>query len=236
MRRVLFAALVLANLGLLIWGVFYFDNGLPANPEPQPPVAPDKMRLLKREMARAKTPITLTADTDNKSALVIPGGNTLPPAACYRLGPFADTAPAQKAQKALAGLPVFQREESTQLVSGYRVYLPPFASKEAAERKRRELTKLGFKDHAVMQEEGFQNALSLGLFSVEENARARINALAEKGVDANLQKVEQTRTVYWLEAGPVPVTAELSGRLKAALDGVPAASVNESPCAGGLTR
>jgi len=47
----------------------------------------------------------------------------------------------------------------------------------------------------VFQEEGWHNAISLGLFSVEANATARVRELAAKGVEASMQPL--TRTVLF---------------------------------------
>ncbi len=239
MRRWIFAALVLANLGLLMWGWFYLEAERPAVPEAQPPIHPEKMRLLKeaasnRPGARVKPPAPINAESNSNSVpppVSVEKIETSP--VCYRLGPLPDTTQAQRIEQALSGIPLSftRREETTHTVTGFRVYLPPFPSKEDAERKRRELTRLGFKDHALLQEEGFHNAISLGQFSVEANAQNRLKQLVQKGVQqAKVQPLEQTRAVYWIELAPTDPTPDLRARFKAMLDGVSGAEVQQKPC------
>ncbi len=236
MRRWIVAVLVLANLGLLLWGSFYLEADQPAIAEAQPAIAPEKMRLLPRaaspKIARTKTP-AVNADaplsTPPTSEQPLPGASI-----CYRLGPFQDLAAAQKVEQALSAqsLSFARREETKHSVSGYRVYLPPLASKEEAEKQRRELTRLGFKDHALIHDDGMNNAISLGMFAVEANAQTRVKELAQKGIHAKLEPMDQkTQGVYWIELAPVAGAANLRDRLNAAiLQGTSSAAVRDAPC------
>jgi len=230
MRRWIFAALVLANLGLLMWGVFYLDTERAETSEPPPDIAPEKMRPLdKRESARRRSTFPRSAEAESKPvALATP--NVEEASRCLVIGPLPEGAPLQRVEQGLAGIAHSQRQETARVAVGYRVYLPSFPSREEAERKRRELSALGFTDHALLQEEGFQNALSLGLFSVAENAQSRIQSLTEKGVTAKIHTLEQERAVYWIDIGPADSTAELRTRLKDLLDGIAGAELRESTC------
>lgn len=225
MRRWIFALLVLANVGLLMWGMQYLEPERPARTEAAAEVNPERMKLLSevpanKLVARPKPPPPP------------PPEPTAEGQACYRLGPIAETAQMKKVEAALAeqSLVFTKREEVTRSVTGYRVFLPSFGSRDEAERRRRELTKLGFRDHALMQDEGFQNGVSLGMFTVEVNAQNHLKRLAEKGVKAEMLPVEQQRTVHWLEVAPIDATADLSSRLKSVLDGVTGADVVEMAC------
>jgi hypothetical protein len=135
--------------------------------------------------------------------------------ACFHIGPFPDVDLVARAETRLNELPLTysRRAEETRNVTGYLVYLPPLSSPKAAERKRQELTRLGFKDHALMQEEGMQNAISLGLFTVEANAESRVRELAAKKIQARIQPFQQTRTRFWLDVA-VRAPAETAGRMK----------------------
>ncbi|MFL6647583.1 MAG: hypothetical protein ACJ8KO_06445, partial [Sulfurifustaceae bacterium] len=62
-----------------------------------------------------------------------------------------------------------------------------------------EITALGFTDNALLQEEGLANAISLGIFALEQNARAHVLELAHKGVPAMIQRIPNVRPVYWLK-------------------------------------
>jgi len=125
---------------------------------------------------------------------------------CYRIGPFHELARAEQAGTTLTTLRLtFERRgEEQKTVSGYRVFLPSFPSKVAAARKRRELTRLGFRDHALIQGPAGRYAISLGVYSVERNAQNHLRRLAAKGVRARLEQLTQTQTIYWLELRHLP--------------------------------
>lgn len=203
----IFAVLVLANIGLWMWASWYKDRPVEETRSARAPVAPEKMRLFKEPGAKLvprKTPPPANAEL---TASVAP--------ACFHIGPFPDVNLVARAETRLNELPLTysRRAEETRSVTGYLVYLPPLPSPKAAERKRQELTRLGFKDHALMQEEGMQNAISLGLFTVEANAESRVRELAAKKVQARIQPFQQTRTRFWLDVA-VRAPAETVGKMK----------------------
>jgi hypothetical protein len=225
----LFAAFVLANIGLWMWASWYKETPLEETRAARAPIAPEKMRLLTEpnvKLTPRKTPPPANAE------LV---ANAVP--VCFHLGPFTDTARVIQAEAKLNELHLgfARRTEETKIITGYRVYLPPLASKEAAERKRQELTRLGFKDHAVFQEEGWHNAISLGLFSVEANAMARVRELAAKGVEASMQPLTQDRTFYWLDLLE-PTAHDNIVKLKQADWGAKEVQLQESTCPSPRTK
>jgi hypothetical protein len=219
----LFAAFVLANIGLWMWASWYKETPLEETRAARAPLALEKMRLLTEpnvKLTPRKTPPPANAE------LV---ANAVP--VCFHLGPFTDTVRVTQAEAKLNELHLgfARRTEETKMITGYRVYLPPLASKESAERKRKELTRLGFKDHAVIQEEGWHNAISLGLFSVEANATARVRELAAKGVEASMQPLTQDRTLYWLDLLE-PTAQDNIVKLKQADWGAKEVQLHESTC------
>jgi len=193
-----FAFLVLANLGLWMWATGYHREPPEEAPPPRPALAPEKMRLLSEPGVKLK-----------------PRAPKPPPppavATCFRLGPFAEGQAEALAAARLAELKLAfeRRAEETQAAGGFRVYLPPFPSKGAAEKKRKDLTRLGFKDHALMQEEGLRNAIALGLFSVEANAQAHVQRLAAKGVKAKMEPIPPARPPHWFELRPAEGLADI---------------------------
>lgn len=230
MRRWIFAILVLVNLGLFLWGAQYIEPERPALTEAPADVNPDRMKLVSE-----LPPNKLAARP--KPAPPPPPAPTTDGQVCYRLGPIAEAAQLKKLEDALSAqtLAFTKRDETTRSVTGYRVFLPSFPSREQAERRRRELTKLGFRDHALMQDDGFQNAISLGLFSVEENAQNRLKSLAEKGVKAELRAEEETRTAHWLEVAPPKEAADVQAKLKTMLGEIQGANLTETPCPAPVT-
>jgi len=217
---------VLANLGLWMWASWYKEAPVEENRPARAPIAPEKMRLLAEpdvKLTPRKTPPPANAELVANAAPV-----------CFHIGPLAETALVTQAEAKLNELHLgfARRTEETKVITGYRVTLPPLASKEAAERKRQELTRLGFKDHAVFQEEGWHNAISLGLFSVEANAMARVRELAAKGVEASMQPLTQNRTRTWLDL-IAPVSPENVMQLKQTDWGTKDIHAQETACPAG---
>jgi hypothetical protein len=193
MIRWLVAVLLLANVAVFMW-IRWHAAPLesPDVPPERAEVAPEKMRLINEKGVR------LVARAQPPPATTVPA---VAAKTCARLGPFAGEEEAARAASILGEKEIrFERQkEERRSVTGYRVILPPFPSRQAAEAKRQELNRLGFRDHALIQEEGKTHALSLGLYAIEANAQRHLRRLSEKGVEARLQPLHQTRTVYWLE-------------------------------------
>jgi hypothetical protein len=198
-----FAILVLANLGFWLWATGIREPQDQPVVSGRPALAPEKMKLLTEPgvklVPRPKPRPQPARPADSEPAAATEGrGETA--GACYRVGPFADAASADKAGAELTELNIsFVRElEEQRRVVSQRVYLPSFPTKEAAEAKRKELTRLGFRDHALIEEEGMQHAISLGVYSVEANALRHIKLLAAKGIQARIEPLYQIRAGYWL--------------------------------------
>lgn len=225
MRRWIFALLLLANVGLFLWGLQFLEPERPARSAAPREINAERMPLLKdmapnKLLARPKPapPPPPVPSTDGQS--------------CYRLGPIAETEQLKQVESDLGAqaLAFTKREESARQVTGYRVYLPPFPTRADAERRRRDLTRLGFSDHALMQEEGYQNAISLGLFAVEANAQNHLKRLAERGIEAQMLAVEQSRSVHWLEVTPGEGASDVAARLKAIAVKFAGAESTPMPC------
>ncbi|MCR4347993.1 MAG: hypothetical protein NUV55_12455 [Sulfuricaulis sp.] len=203
----IFAALVLANLGLWMWASWYKEIPIEETRTAREPVAPEKMRLFNEpgvKLMPRKTPPPANAGLTTGTA-----------PACFHIGPFPDIDIVARAETRLNELQLTysRRSEETRNVTGYQVYLPPLSSQKAAERKRQQLTRLGFKDHALIQEGGMQNAISLGLFTIEANAESRVRELADKKVQARIQPFQQTRTRFWLDVA-VKFPSETADKIK----------------------
>jgi hypothetical protein len=189
--RLFFGLLLVANLGLLMWGSWYKQPLVSYDlPKPRAEVSAEKLRRL----SESGTQLRLRAPNGPTPARPSTAGT------CYRLGPFKVPEQARAAGTRLEswGLHFEPVTELESLGRAFQVSLPPLASREAAEVKRRELTRLGFKDHALIQDEGMENGISVGLFTVEANARQRQRQLKAKGVDSVIQPVPNLRHVYWL--------------------------------------
>ena len=178
--------LLLLNTGMYMWGSWY---------KPMPPSVPTDMRspinASKMRPLQPLPPASQRAGSADQSQRL-----------CVSIGPFNTSAQAARAGAILRQLDIAKprQERLGSTVTSYRVYLPPLPSRDAAERQRAELTRLGIKDHYILEERGRENAISLGLFSVEENASALLRRLAEKGVKARQETLYNTRDTFWVIA------------------------------------
>lgn len=92
--------------------------------------------------------------------------------ACLEWGPLA-AAELKSAQEQLAGLQVAKtivRESPPTPV--WWVHLAPARTREEADRRVRELDDLGVRDARVVTDDGYRNAVSLGIFRSEDAAAA----------------------------------------------------------------
>jgi hypothetical protein len=224
--RWLFAALVLANIGLLMWATWYRDGAGEASP-PRPVFHPEQMVPL------SAPGVALRARKNERVEAPLAAAKPRP--RCVSLGPFASLPAADLAAARLTDekLSAARRSEERRSESSYWVHLAPFASRKAAEQRIKELERLGVRDVLVMQDAGGQQAVSLGLFTQADNAQKRLQELAQKGVAAQQEIRFRTETLVWFDLRlPEPADAVLE-RLRAIGWGAPGIEVRDALCAAG---
>lgn len=199
--RLLFLLLLAANLGFFAWTRFL------APPDPavdRQPLAqqldPHKLRIVtERELARAPSP------QPPKPEPVVPAPEPVT-TACLEWGSFSPaegTRAAQRLEPLALGARLAQyRGEET---ASWWVHMPPQGSRAAALRKAGELKKLGVEDYFILQDAGPTRwALSLGVFSTEDAAKAHLQALREKGVrTATIDRRETRVPKVWFQVRDV---------------------------------
>lgn len=218
-----FAVLVLANVAFFLWGTGFKPSSLPPPKPAHPAIEAEKIRLLTEpgvivEPRVAKTE-SLTAITPQNTAQ-----------SCFSVGPFDDAAAFTAAGVRLQelGLSYLERMQEDREPGGFRVFIEPFANLKAAEARRRELTRLGVKDHALISEPGRPIGISLGIFSVADNAQNYIRALAKKKVKAKMETLTRTRNSQWLDTYPLDEIA--AQRVKHAFADMRGIGVSERVC------
>ncbi|HET9113542.1 MAG TPA: hypothetical protein VFN66_06700 [Burkholderiales bacterium] len=122
-------------------------------------------------------------------------------ATCLNWGPI----PAKRADDAQARLLKFKlgnrlsyTDDATARSGPYWVYFPPLPTKLAADEKLAALEALGLKDIAVVRTGTWKNAISMGLYSKEPIAEARVAAVANKGVTAKIDARGAASRTYTL--------------------------------------
>lgn len=222
MIRWVFAALVLANIGLLMWASWYRETpgGIAARPVFHP-----------EQMVPITTPgVTLRAKRNERSEA--PLAATKPRPRCVSVGPFlsADTVEAVAVSLANEKHELARRTETRQVESSYWVHLSPFATRPEAEKRVKELERLGIRELLIMPDAQGDIAISLGLFSHADNAQGRLQELSEKGVTARQEIRYRNETRTWFDLRlPEPANKAVA-QLRARQWGAADIEVLDAPC------
>ena len=184
--RAFFLLLLFANAAFLAWTYYAHSVGSQGERMAAQQLDPEKVRLVTREgavkLARARLP------------------------GCLEWGPIAP-ADVTRADEALSAILPGARVEqiSRSESSGWWVYVPPLASRQAANQRVAELRRAGITDLFVVPDDAkLRNAISLGVFRSEEAARSHFEAVRKRGVgDAVLMERERNARVY-LQVQNVP--------------------------------
>lgn len=107
---------------------------------------------------------------------------------CWQLGPFEDEAQAMSLVPELpVGIEVLKTSKmQIRLPNGYYVLIPAFQERSKAREVVRQLKDKGIKDSWIFVSGPLKNAISLGMFSREENAKRRHKSVASKGFESEL--------------------------------------------------
>ena len=197
--RALFFLLLLANLVFFAWHAGYIGPAAELAGEPArltQQIAPEKIRII-------------SADEAKKLSASVPK-----PFACVEWGSFPQ-ADFERVQDLLAGMnpaPKFSVRKVDE-TAGWWVFVPPLASKAAADRRGAELKGQGVAEFFVITEDGPNRfAISLGVFKTEEGARNYVDTLVRQGVKNARAAERETRL-----AKSVLVFREADDSLKAKL-------------------
>ena len=79
------------------------------------------------------------------------------------------------------------RHEKQKIASSYRVYLPPFPSREEAAATMREIRERGVSDVAVIKDGALANGISFGVYGKADNMHRRVAALGRLGYSVRSQ-------------------------------------------------
>ena len=226
--RALFLLLVAANLALFAWSRYYATPDGAGDPEPQRrQVNPASIRLLAGpELAGLPVlkpkPVTEAAQGALAQA---PLPRPAVAGSCVEWGGFS-VAEAPRAEQALEPLALGARlaQRRSEETAGWWVFIPP-SNRPAALKKAAELKSLGIDDYFVLQDEGKMRwAVSLGVFSSEEAARNRLEALRAKGVrSAQTGERDSQVAKIWFQVRSAD--AALQGKLKELAQGLPGTEI-----------
>jgi hypothetical protein len=136
-------------------------------------------------------------------------------AACYELGPFADSYDTEQfalSEKDKFAMQIDNRQVQTRV--DYRVYLSPYASRDAAETALEELrAKLQANnlaiDTLVITRGDLENGVALGLFSEQRNALNVESQLTRLGYEVHIIEELRTQEQLWISLLESPEGARL---------------------------
>jgi len=182
--RILVLLLLLANLTLFAYTrLDSMSTGDSARLGQQ--VQPDKIKVLAPQQVAALGPAKVAALAD----------------VCVEWGPLSET---EKARALASLVPLdlgrLMSQKKVEVITNYWVYIPPAASKAAADKRFAELKAQGIRDLFLLDSGPQRFAISLGIFHTEEGAKARLAALEQQGitsakVGSRAQSVQQSALV-----------------------------------------
>jgi hypothetical protein len=167
-----FWILLLANAGLFAYRQGYLETMMPSSREPA---------RMANQLNADKVKLVPAVDAGAATAAAAKKADVW---ACTEVGNF-NTGDAKRFESRLAGLPLDGRvsQRGIQEVVSHMVYIPPLGDKEGADKKVDELRRMGIDDVYIIQDDSnLRWGISLGVFKLEEGARAHLADLARKGV------------------------------------------------------
>jgi len=132
---------------------------------------------------------------------------------CASLGPLATAVDSASLRTALQArnLPGRERQQASQEIEGYWVYIDKFNDAAARDKALRRLDRFGVRDAAAL---GSTGQVSVGLFSEKTGADKRAAAVRAAGFEPAIEVRQRNVTQYWLDVDlasdvPLPAVAAL---------------------------
>lgn len=131
---------------------------------------------------------------------------------CITVGPFRDVAEAAHAASLLrgGGYDPRQRVVDGDVWAGVWVYLPIPASPVASEQLLAKLKTAGIDDALEMPGPADASVISLGLFSEQKRAQARVAQAQALGLNPGIADRKRTGNVYWIDIDLKPTDGLLN--------------------------
>ncbi|HET7307063.1 MAG TPA: SPOR domain-containing protein [Gammaproteobacteria bacterium] len=194
--KIVFLALLLANLGLLAWQVWVVPTRTRiAQPAPfDLPKAPT-LKLWQPSDAPA-LPATAPVVAQATSA------SATDEQVCVEYGPFTAPAGATAAAAPLRqqGLAFTIVPQTAAVADSYRVYFPPFQTFAAAHDMANRLRRAGVNDIYIIRDGDERNAVSVGVFKDQKGAEQRRRRLNGLGFKAQVEVRDQHQaSSYWIK-------------------------------------
>ncbi len=211
--KAIVVCLALANAGYFLWA-----HGVAASQEAPPAAAPPPIATLKlageaRDPGAARP--TGTGPAAGAAAAVGEAGSAgllTTVKRCLTVGPFRDVAEASHAASLLrgGGYDPRQRVADGDVWAGIWVYLAMPATAAAAEQLLAKLKAAGIDDALEMPGPADGSVISLGLFSEQKRAQARVAQAQSLGFNPGVADRKRTGNVYWIDIDLKPTDGLLN--------------------------
>jgi hypothetical protein len=128
-------------------------------------------------------------------------GSPASAARCVSVGPFKDVSAAARAASTLrgGGYDPRQRVVDGDVWAGVWVYLPLPATHPASDQMLAKLRTAGIDDSLLMPGPGEGSVISLGLFSDQKRAQARVAEVQALGLTPGVADRRHTASLYWID-------------------------------------
>lgn len=120
---------------------------------------------------------------------------------CYTVGPYITERAAQLVMARIRnyGLSVQMRRLQTLETLNYLVYIPAQPTPEAAQTIVEDIARFDVKQHLIIDDGPYKNAISLGFFNTLAKAKRHTEYIRYLGYDARYAEQTEGRQVYWLD-------------------------------------
>ncbi|BAN69889.1 hypothetical protein [endosymbiont of unidentified scaly snail isolate Monju] len=137
--------------------------------------------------------------------------------ACWELGPFEQASEAERLQLPTGIQRLKIGRSRVRVPAGFYVLVPPAANREAARQTVERLKAKGVRDSWLFASGPLRNAISLGMFSQQENAMRRKRQIEKMGFAVRLQRRERVVEghVVMVKGLDIPANVRLLDRLAA---------------------
>ena len=201
MYRALLVFLVVINLGVAAWWA------LRTPPKHETPI--EMPQGVPRLQLLAEAPAVARAARLPEAATLVRGETAAAaqhvPTQCVSYGPFANPALLRRAHERLQPQVAVARVRDVAVGTprAWRVFVPPFPTREQAQALADRMTAAGIDDLLVMPNGPDRNGVALGRFGSEASAKRRQAQLQGAGFQAQVAPVGDVATEGWIDVGAV---------------------------------
>lgn len=232
--RWIFFVLLGANALLLSWQLFAEQPRQQA-PAPratnQQEISDSPSIALLQEVPRQRASAESPSPAAKESEVSGSQPDTMGKSMCTFVGPFEDEGSAGELVERLAAMEVQGSVAPVDIPAGpgYWVYLEPLGSKREALRALAELQAQRIDSYIIPKGE-LANGISLGMFSKEHLAKARLAEMHELGIDAKVDIIERSHHEIWVSI-PASSAEQLGDQVwQRLLEGVKTAERRQNFC------